>query len=746
MKRILTAILVFSSIYGWAQQKMKPGTYVSDISVGQRLLLHINDDSTFDLVVFHGKFEYVGDSVKLKTNTFSDQKFIVRKLASDTKASPKLTIKLGEALYYYSSRIFIGLDTDSDLNSLESYLNTDEGIDYQNMTFDVVRPNYLYLLDYDSEGSDVSKFEIPSDASEIDIIYNGQAMSKTANLNAIVDPTDSNQIIISDGKSPLVFKWVENGADNYEVPNEIKSQSVTKNTTFKAPELEDSYGEVSDVALEAVDVSDYQAVELPSFNSLKEALKALEASPDKFLVVSYDPKNKSAQQEFKEFKANISNSLGYYSAEGEVNIWDNFLYYLMKEEEKKEFEKFGISKTPAVFVLNADGVKIYHTEGSMIDHSVLFEPYYSIYASLLESNLKWKLDQVLQNKKAGLEDFKAVLSETMKITSPFIDDYSVETATETEVYETVEVTEDEPETDFKDAQNLYALQASLSTLQSKWLVLLKAHQADTQLDLVLSDLIKRELNNDGFTIKLFKQNSSGFGEHDRLAIDYLIKFNDEIQGLDQAAVENYDETGYLVPIKQVISLQMDRVLNAQTDTSVDKQQAMQYYREVLKKTKYSFELSKSYLYALDSNEDLKSKEFLNIYQMFYQNALPSQDNVVEQLDGLFTGLLETNSFYDWPSFKYEFSELANTAAWYVVTESASAYYSDAIKWSETSLKLNKNNAYFLDTLAQLYYKNGDKTKAIETQQNAISNIKEEEDPGGFMEMNDVLKRMQTGSY
>jgi hypothetical protein len=111
----------------------------------------------------------------------------------------------------------------------------------------------------------------------------------------------------------------------------------------------------------------------------------------------------------------------------------------------------GISKSPAVFVLNAAGVKMYHTEGSMIDHSVLFEPYYSIYASLLESNLKWKLDQVLQNKKAGLEDFKAVLSETMKITSPFIDDYSVDTAAETEVYETVEVVEDEPETDFKDA-------------------------------------------------------------------------------------------------------------------------------------------------------------------------------------------------------------------------------------------------------------------------------------------------------
>jgi hypothetical protein len=618
MKKFLAAIFVFCSIVGWTQQKMKTGTYVSDISVGQKLLLNIKEDGTFDLVVFHGKFEYVGDSIKLKTNAYADQKFIMRKLATDTKPTSKLTIKFGETFYFYTSQIYIGLDSDSDLNSLDSYLNTEEEIDYQNRTIEVDRPHYLYVLDYDSEGSDVSKFEIPKDASEIEIIYNGQAMSKVANLNAFIDPADPDQIIISDGKMPLGFKYAENGAASYVDVNEIKSLSVSKNTTFKAPESEDPYGEIYDVAVEAVDVYDSQAVELPSFNSLKEALKALESTPDKFLVVSYDPKNKSAQQEFAEFKANISSNLGYYGTEGEVNVWDNFLYYLMKEEEKKEFDKLGISKTPAVFVLNAAGVKIYHTEGSMIDHSVLFEPYYSIYASLLESNLKWKLDQVLQNKKAGLEDFKAVLSETMKITSPFIDDYSVDTDAETEVYETVEVAEDEPETDFKDAQNLYALQSSLSTLQSKWLALLKAHQADTQLDPVLSDLIKRELNNDGFTIKLFKQNSSGFGEQDRLAIDYLLKFNDEIQALDQAAVENYEETGYLVPIKQVISLHMDRVLNAQTDTKIDQQQALQYYKEVLTKSKYSFEMSKAYLYALENNEDLEKQRIFKYLSNVFQ--------------------------------------------------------------------------------------------------------------------------------
>jgi tryptophan 2,3-dioxygenase len=133
----------------------------------------------------------------------------------------------------------------------------------------------------------------------------------------------------------------------------------------------------------------------------------------------------------------------------------------------------------------------------------------------------------------------------------------------------------------------------------------------------LSDIIKRELNNDGFTIKLFKQNSSGFGEQDRLAIDYLLKFYDEIQGLDQAAVENYDETGYLVPIKQVISLHMDRVLNAQTDASVDQQQAHAVLQRGIDKDPSTVSnCQKLICMHWTAMKTLKSKEFLNIYQMF----------------------------------------------------------------------------------------------------------------------------------
>ena len=70
----------------------------------------------------------------------------------------------------------------------------------------------------------------------------------------------------------------------------------------------------------------------------------------------------------------------------------------------------------------------------------------------------------------------------------------------------------------------------------------------------------------------------------------------------------------------------------------------------------------------------------------------------------------------------------------------------AIKWSETSLKVTKKNGYYLDTLAQLYYKDDQKDKAIKTQKSALSAMKGEEDSSVYEEMQEVLDKMQNGTY
>jgi predicted Zn-dependent protease len=60
--------------------------------------------------------------------------------------------------------------------------------------------------------------------------------------------------------------------------------------------------------------------------------------------------------------------------------------------------------------------------------------------------------------------------------------------------------------------------------------------------------------------------------------------------------------------------------------------------------------------------------------------------------------------------------------------------------------ITKNNPYYLDTLAQLYYKDGQKDKAIETQKKALqysSTVYEEQT---LNDMKEVLDKMQNGTY
>ena len=61
------------------------------------------------------------------------------------------------------------------------------------------------------------------------------------------------------------------------------------------------------------------------------------------------------------------------------------------------------------------------------------------------------------------------------------------------------------------------------------------------------------------------------------------------------------------------------------------------------------------------------------------------------------------------------------------------------------MRIEKNNPYYLDTLAQLYYKNGEKQKAIATQEQALKYIGDS-DEVPKQEMQTAYEKMKTGTY
>ena len=95
--------------------------------------------------------------------------------------------------------------------------------------------------------------------------------------------------------------------------------------------------------------------------------------------------------------------------------------------------------------------------------------------------------------------------------------------------------------------------------------------------------------------------------------------------------------------------------------------------------------------------------------------------------------------------------MANTMSWEVVLKRPqyNATLKKALKWSQLSIQLSPNNSYYLNTLAQLHYLNGDKQKATEVQQKAIDIYKECNEciqEAEYNEMQLVLKKMKEATF
>ena len=128
------------------------------------------------------------------------------------------------------------------------------------------------------------------------------------------------------------------------------------------------------------------------------------------------------------------------------------------------------------------------------------------------------------------------------------------------------------------------------------------------------------------------------------------------------------------------------------------------------------------------------------------SIIKTNGNSIEQLDAAY---VQDHKNEDWTTYKTNFASFANDNAWYIVENSnlhTKNTLEKAIKWSECSLQIEKNNGYYLDTLAQLYYRNGATQKGIETQEKAIANFVKDNDPETYEKMTITLDQMKKRTY
>ena len=755
MKKIFLVALVMCFSFGYTQSKFKPGVYVSQ-GDQKGIELKINQDNTYELIFLSGKIQNENDTLLLKNKYSGKSLFQVEEIKNTVNVST-LEINFNYKYFdYFSSKIFIGLQkTENDDVEYKNILDfMDNKPSYREegnkLKFSVDRPKYIYLVNKEKSKIGVSKFLINENVSGLEIKAYANSIS---NLELKAYFKDENSIIVTEGKQPLLFTMVN---QDVTIPETILEPiEVDNDAKIILPVAKDSFENEDEVAFESVNEAYVFKHKVDA--TLKEALVTMKKTPNKFLVVAQNSSKEDFDSFIQQNEVELTNNMYYeYYAE-----YDKYNYYLATEKDKKSIPS--TSKEEQIFVLNAEGEVVYHTKGSLEENKKLFGSYSPISEALAKVNVFATIDRLFVNKKSTVQEIKTIFTNIIKLEIPYdyaiVDKVTMELPPPPSVKEIEEANEVDYAVDeavatedyynIKDKQNLYQLQTTKEVVMIKWKQVLDFYLKQNEFDAEVVKILKNELTDDGFSIKLFNDKKETFSTLDYLGLDYLLKFYKQIKS-DATTVKFEAEEDYY-SYDQNIDNAISEILNKRASTyydypKEDKLKALAYYKKYLAVAENNSTVLSNYLSLLNANLNIldSKSEYYNAYENYY-NAIVELNpkSLIEALDVAF----EKSELTDWFDFKYSFSSLANDVSWSVVeNEIDPQLIKNAIKWSEASLKVNKTNSYYLDTLAQLYYKDGQKEKAIDTQNKALTAMKGEEESVTYIEMKNVLVKMQNGTY
>lgn len=752
MRNFIWSLLLFTSgiLMSFSQTKnIEKGTYLST-NKGQKIKLNLLDDNKYELVFYTGGYEIKGDSLVFIKNANSENRFDLS-FVNDKRAK-NIKIKFLDPSYY---SFYIGTQKGTEDIQYQKLSDIKTKLDPEwtktDLEFEIDKADFLYLVyeEYDGK-SNVVKYALPKDAAEITINYELEVLGDLKIAGFYDRKTNELKISEKGGKNPLVFqneKDVQPVKTSKVTPLENK---IVSNWTYpgKADYLNEDYGTgaaaVDSVASAAV--VDYAVdpnytkfdFKLKIENNLKKAIESTkEANNNKFLVVLANNKNKSAKESFDAFVKEQETQAGYNMYDAYNPQYDVFNYYLAGADDKKWLKSNKITNDPSVFVLNGNGDVLALAKSDLSDKSYQLNYYGDFYRKLLRADAFVSIDKIFKNKKAAdAELIKAFNKAAVLETSYDYDsDYTLDDPNSTEFVIT------KAAVDKKE-------------IAQTWKKLIEAHQKDAKPNLYLAETIVKEIKNQGFTKQLFNEDRI-LNDTDYLAIDYLLKHSDAIEENREAFNNKEGETHTLGNVVSEISsaLQQNIYISQEgASGEVNKEKNISIYKKIIALGKGNFESYRNYFDYLSQIEDKdgSNTNFLKEFSTYFDSNLASEKgSPVEKLDAIYSSLDPTSSYsYDgWNAFKDYHSNLCNSTAWTVVLKPQNAaFLKSAIVWSEYSLVVTKNNPYYLDTLAQLYYKDGQKEKAITTQALAVKYLNKDVEEVTSSEIRETLSKMQNGTY
>ncbi|MEZ0005983.1 hypothetical protein ABH942_001346 [Flavobacterium sp. 28YEA47A] len=750
MKNYTLGLLLFLSAVCYSQNKNEKGTYISN-SLGQDVKLNLLDNNKYELVLLYGDYEVKNDTLFFNNNYSRESDFAVAFSYDANPGAGKIRVNIKGTSGYFSG-IYIGTQSGKSEPDYKAVydLTGELGLDETEANFEINRAEYLYLAreDYNGETT-LYKYALPRSANEIKIEYTPNYLGKM-DLQGYYN--EKNELVISENKkNPLTFVRENQKSKVVDVKENPIETTKKKNWTYPGKTDMFGYG-VADSAAVAP-ASDFKLV---VHDNMQKALEATKKTPQKYLVVSYDPDNKSAKNFFDVFIQNQEYNIGSYSSYGQIADYDKYNYYLATAKDESWATKNVMFKS-ATIVMDGDGNILSQTERNLSENAGMFDVYYSS----IGERLQYVKAMVDLNK--ALSSKKTKDSEIVKKLLPLSDDnlysWSIEppvkvavSLAESSMVEQVEADTIQEYPNYENQTAYTKVNFDKKKLLSVWDRIVNSHAKDKTPDMDFVKIALAEVQNRGFYYKIYNEGRP-FDEANFKAIDYLLKHYDAILEEQKKTSEQGDTAygDYIPTIESQLPLAISSGIS-QIGENTDERyrnRIMDIYKKVMAKKPQDYTTNIEYLRILQGIAEAQDKEnpFVAEYDVFFKEAFKGGKNEIEILDDLYTAQIKTDySYNDWTSFKNSFSNASNEAAWFVVQKGKDPEsIKKAIQWSESSLRIEKNSPYYLDTLAQLYYKNGEKQKAIKTQEQALkfSDITGEESKA---EMEAVLEKMKNGTY
>ncbi|MDQ6470430.1 hypothetical protein RB619_07235 [Flavobacterium sp. LHD-80] len=745
-KFVWSVLLIITGVFfSFSQVKgIEKGTYLST-NKGGKIKLNLLDNNKYELVFYSGNYEIKGDSLIFIQNEKSESNFELAYVID--KKAKKTKIKFSDSSYY---SIYIGTQKGSEnvvyqrLSDIK--VKTDPNWEKADLEFEIEKTDYLYLVyeDYDGK-SNVCKYALPKDVAEVSINYEYGAVGDLK-IGGYYD-RKTNELKISEpaGKNPLVFLNEKNPQpEKTKKVIPVENQTIS-NWTYPGKEIvlaTEDFGSAA-TAVDSATVGDYTVnppavplqndFKLKIENNLKNALVATKEAKIKFLVLYFNSNKITGKENFDAFIKDQETQTGYNMYDGYNPVYDVYNYYMAGADDKKWLKNNKITNDPSIVVLNADGDILATSKSELADQSYQFGYYGDFYKRLQRANAFVYIDKIFKNKKTTDADLIRAFNRASVLEVSYDYDY---------------VAED------PNSKEFVMTKTSLDkkTVAQTWKTLIEAHQKDKKPDMYLVETIAKEIKNQGFTKQLFNDDRI-LNDTDFLAIDYLLKHSEEIENNRTAFNTKEGEVHNLGNVISEISSALQAntyIAQEKSSSDINKEKNISIYKKIIALGKGNFESYSNYFQYLNNAEDasVSNIDFLKEFSTYFDSNLTSS-SPIEKLDTMFSTLDSSSPYsYDgWNSFKEYHSNLCNNAAWSVVLQPQNAgFLKEAIKWSEYSSVVTKNNSYYLDTLAQLYYKDGQKQKAIETQTLAVKYVNAVREPETAADIKETLTKMQNGTY